>query len=178
MTIDFWFRIDRQDYNVLVAKGIFLDRDGNAWYVRQRGDLTGVVDFAIQDKNLNVVSGSTSIPIAAGGFHHLALVRDGTAGRLYVDGTEVATDTNPLLGDISNSHSIFVGADNRLLSDDFAEATIDEIEIFNRALTDSEIEALFNAGTAGKCKDEHGDRDDDRDSESDDLVVEPPISDK
>jgi hypothetical protein len=29
---------------------------------------------------------------------------------------------------------------------------IDEVEIFNRALTQAEIQAIYNAGPAGKCK--------------------------
>jgi hypothetical protein len=35
--------------------------------------------------------------------------------------------------------------------------TIDEVEVFNRALTAPEIQAIFNAGNAGKCKDADGD---------------------
>ena len=34
---------------------------------------------------------------------------------------------------------------------------IDEVEIFNRALSPLEIEAIFEAGAYGKCKDEDGD---------------------
>src|SRR5207244_8616008 len=30
--------------------------------------------------------------------------------------------------------------------------SMDEVEIFNRALSQSEIQAIFNAGAAGKCK--------------------------
>jgi hypothetical protein len=39
----------------------------------------------------------------------------------------------------------------------FSKATIDEVELFDRALSASEIQAIFNAGSAGKCKDEDGD---------------------
>lgn len=32
------------------------------------------------------------------------------------------------------------------------QGSLDEVEIYNRALTSSEIQAIFNAGSAGKCK--------------------------
>ena len=34
----------------------------------------------------------------------------------------------------------------------FFTGTIDEVEIYNRGLSTTEIQAIFNAGTAGKCK--------------------------
>jgi hypothetical protein len=34
---------------------------------------------------------------------------------------------------------------------------IDEVEIFSRALSALEIQAIFDAGSAGKCKDADGD---------------------
>ena len=43
-----------------------------------------------------------------------------------------------------------VGAD--LLSGSNVDGRIDEIEVFNRALSASEIQAIYNAGSAGKCK--------------------------
>jgi hypothetical protein len=32
------------------------------------------------------------------------------------------------------------------------DGLVDEVEILNRALSASEIQAIFNAGSAGKCK--------------------------
>src|SRR4029077_20614213 len=34
----------------------------------------------------------------------------------------------------------------------FWEGQIDEVEIFRRALSQSEVQSIVNAGTAGKCK--------------------------
>ena len=157
MTIDFWFRINSQKYNVLAAKGIGLD--GNEWYVRQGGAFGAGLEFAFQDTDLDLVTATSSSPIITGIFYHLALVRDGTTGRLYLNGIQVASDTNPALGDISNPHNIFIGADNRLRSalpspfvNDFAAVTIDEVEIYSRSLSASEIQAIFAADIAGKCK--------------------------
>ena len=150
MTVDFWFRIDSQKYNVLAAKGIGLA--GNEWYVRQRGDTGAFLEWAFEDTGGNFVFGATSSPIGAGSFHHLALVRSGTSGRLYLDGVQIDSDTEAALGDISNPHDLLIGADNRLGAGDFAAVTIDEVEIFSRALRGEEIRTIYNAGSAGKIK--------------------------
>ena len=153
LAVELWFRIDSQKYNVLAAKGVGLV--GNEWYVRQRGDTGEFLEWAIQDTNLNTVSGATSSPIAAGSFHHLALVRSGATGRLYLDGVQVDSDSNPAFGDISNPYDILIGADSRLGTTGaphFAVVTIDEVEIFNRALRGEEIRAIYNAGSAGKIR--------------------------
>jgi hypothetical protein len=35
---------------------------------------------------------------------------------------------------------------------EFFNGGLDELEIFNRALNATEVQSLFNAGSAGKCK--------------------------
>jgi hypothetical protein len=35
---------------------------------------------------------------------------------------------------------------------EFFAGGLDEVEIFNRALSSSEVHALYQAGSAGKCK--------------------------
>jgi hypothetical protein len=35
---------------------------------------------------------------------------------------------------------------------EFLKGGLDEVEIFNRALSATEIQALYHAGSAGKCK--------------------------
>ena len=39
----------------------------------------------------------------------------------------------------------------RVLEGDLQDGIIDEATVYNRALSDSEVKALFNAGSAGKC---------------------------
>ena len=88
-------------------------------------------------------------------WQHLAATYDGQSMRIYYNGDLVAeqaetrvpadTDTPLLIGEFragnlyGNSHAPFDGL-------------IDEVEIFNRALDASEIQAIFDAGSAGKCK--------------------------
>ncbi len=93
---------------------------------------------------------------ASGQFHHVAMTWDGSTLSLYVNGQlegthdvepqTIAYDGNDLgIG----AHPFFFGR--------FFDGLIDEVGIFNRALSDVEIQAIFDAGSAGKCKDADGD---------------------
>jgi len=89
-----------------------------------------------------------------GQWHFIALARSGTTMTLYVDGSPVgSTNYSPAI-DLSNSNLNFIGASQVDGSSPtfFWDGSIDEVEIFNRALSASEIQSIYNAGSAGKCK--------------------------
>lgn len=88
----------------------------------------------------------------SGNWQHLVGVRaaDGTL-TLYVDGVAQAA-TGSKAGAIDSSDPIYLGVDRGLASD-FA-GLIDDVRIFNRALTQTEIDGLYNLGdgTEGDSK--------------------------
>jgi plastocyanin len=88
--------------------------------------------------------------LTLGTFQHVAATYDGAMMRIYVDGVEkgnmaatgsIDPTTDPLL----------IGRNAVSLNIDW-HGLIDELEIFNRALSATEIAAIFNAGAGGKCK--------------------------
>jgi hypothetical protein len=97
---------------------------------------------------------SSSLRVNNTDFHHVAMTKSGVTVKFYVDGIEEqAPDYDPVLvftnnaaiaarGDISFptglQFNVFLGA-------------IDELAIYNRVLTAAEVQAIFNAGSAGKC---------------------------
>jgi hypothetical protein len=78
-----------------------------------------------------------------------------TGGRLYVDGALVHTfDTTPLLGAVDTTAPLHIGQQPALGRGRPARhflGGIDEVELFHRALTATEVGALFAAGSFGKC---------------------------
>jgi hypothetical protein len=81
----------------------------------------------------------TGYPVDAWSF--IAGTYDGTAMRLYVDG-ELRT-TEPLEGALTlNSDALLIGTRLNLPADTF-HGTLDEIRIYNRALTNEEIYDLY-----------------------------------
>jgi hypothetical protein len=89
-----------------------------------------------------------------GMFFHAASTWDGTSLRLYLNGNLVASRS--LVGAVIqyDGNPVLLGADDQGVDwfRVFLDGIIDEAQIFDRALSPSEIETLFDAGSAGKCK--------------------------
>ena len=112
----------------------------------------------------------TGPSVVDGQWHHLAMVRDVSAGRffLYVDGALAASTPlnagtdGPMHNDDGMPDALYIGAIKRAGNqyaaggvanmEGFFLGMIDEVEYFNRALTPGEIASIRNADAAGKCK--------------------------
>src|SRR5262249_28499153 len=116
-----------------------------------------VIITGFRDTTINFWQYVESAPVpTVGMFHHVAAVFQQTdsshiAVNLYLDGQCAATktysgnlantlsDTTPVtIGSVSTSGSYFTGV-------------IDEVAIYSRALSSSEILALYSASASGKC---------------------------
>jgi concanavalin A-like lectin/glucanase superfamily protein/calcineurin-like phosphoesterase family protein len=82
-----------------------------------------------------------------GQWRHGVVTYDGTSTvRLYIDGVQVATTSTSSLPQINN-HPLRIGSDSRIVDDDLFIGSIDEVGIWNRVLTTTEIANLKNSGT-------------------------------
>ena len=82
-----------------------------------------------------------------GQWRHGVVTYDGTSTvRLYIDGVQVAKTSTSSLPQINN-HPLRIGSDSRIVDDDLFIGSIDEVGIWNRVLTSTEIENLKNSGT-------------------------------
>lgn len=88
---------------------------------------------------------------------HVALTFDGSTAKIYANGTLTRT-LSGLSGNVNSSSGPFkIGSRSEAIIGgawprDRFNGLIDEVELFNRALSTSEIQAIFNAGSSGKCK--------------------------
>jgi hypothetical protein len=115
----------------------------------------GRLNFAVSalGDGFAVVSTSTANSAVPNQWTHFAASYDGSALRVYLNGT--------CEGQVAYNQGIFPGTDpltigaagvyagGRVLSP-FA-GLIDEPAVYNRALSGTEIQAIYNAGNAGKC---------------------------
>ncbi|MHB8519117.1 MAG: FG-GAP-like repeat-containing protein [Limisphaerales bacterium] len=90
-----------------------------------------------------------STPLKTNAWVHVAWTYDQAAAMLYLNGVPVATN-------VIGPHPVATSASNlRISADDNGnlsfDGLIDEVSIYNRALTATEIQAIYNAGSAGKC---------------------------
>jgi hypothetical protein len=113
----------------------------------------GNLNGAICQANNNCFQISTAAP-NTGEWHHLALSFDDPTDslRLYIDGAQASTGTTALsIG--YDAHPVLIGADygNEVIFDSW-RGLLDEVSFYDRALSASEISAVYNAGAAGKLK--------------------------
>ncbi len=92
---------------------------------------------------------------AAGTFHHFAgtyvQIGGGIELRMYVDGQLVRSDTLPgYLTNTVNAAPLIIGASTSAVTDPFL-GLMDEVTIYRRALSAEEVNAIYQAGDAGKC---------------------------
>src|SRR5262249_27127631 len=91
---------------------------------------------------------------------HWALTFDGSSVRVYINGAVTRTLTG-LSGTITPTTGPFrIGSRsaNQIYAarNDRFNGLIDEVSVYNRALSDGEIQAIYLAGDAGKCPPENG----------------------
>jgi len=125
---------------------------------------SGGLQFYIFDGTAVRLSPDAGTGVWDGKWHHVAGTFDGTAVRLFLDGSEVGTGT-PIVTTIAYGLSAGTDVTNDLFIGDFNPnctssicpddlhfiGEVDEVEIFERALSQEKIARIFAAGQAGKC---------------------------
>ena len=83
-----------------------------------------------------------------GQWHHFAFARNGTNLLAYEDGAAIGSPTATTITDISSPSDFQLGG---RATDSFLDGSLDEVSFYSRALTATEVTAIFNAGKDGKC---------------------------
>lgn len=84
----------------------------------------------------------TGIILAANQWVHLAATYDGSVAKIYVDGSLAATSGSDRQYDFTNG-SLNIGKQRTSVSGEFWSGSIDDILIYDRALTDSDVLEVY-----------------------------------
>ena len=154
-TVDLWVNFNATDgEQVLIEKYIeTFDTSAQGWTFTKLADQRLRVSFAGHQV---VDSGTVTIP--AGTWTHLAFRRNNGAVTLFMNGVAIASGSDP--ANVDSTSSLKLGhrgnPDDTPGSKDtrqfYLNGLIDEVDVFNRALTEEEIQAIVDAGSAGKCQ--------------------------
>ena len=109
----------------------------------------GKVVFASKSANGTYAEFQGSLDVPVNAWSHIAITQDATIKRIYVNG-----DLDPVTQQqdghyTSNLGPLRIGTHNNIF--EFFYGLIDEVDIIARPLTQAEIQAIYNAGSAGKC---------------------------
>ncbi|MBK7393685.1 MAG: VCBS repeat-containing protein [Chloracidobacterium sp.] len=142
MTMDGWVRPTSVGDAVYFGRSVSFGND--YLLLNQNGNkLSAIIKTNGLEATVNAPSGPQ-----VGVWTHIALTYDGSMMRLYMNGVEVGS--TPKTGNITDSGQPF-GIGGRSTGLRFNGA-VDEVEVFNRALSSTEIATLAGVGSFGKCK--------------------------
>ncbi len=92
-------------------------------------------------------------PINSDTWYHAAVTYDGITATLYLNGAVEYSGTRTM--NMNTNSRIMIGRYQNPLNKNYFfafDGLIDEVELHNRALSQAEIQAIYNAGSAGKCR--------------------------
>ncbi len=113
------------------------------------GDDASALQFVLMINGTYYFATTPTGVLTAGVWQHLAATYDGSAMKIYVDGVEKAG--TPRTGMIDAVTAPMVIGRNVVTQSMAWQGEIDEVELLNRALTQTEIQAIVNSGSNGKC---------------------------
>jgi len=157
VTVECWVKLDALASPVSVSPGlqyIVFKQNSMSYdfegYDLEKNRINGQDVFRFQ-----VSSGGVQVPVNStttvlpGVWYHLAGTYDGTTVKLYVNGVleGSATAGFPLN---YGTEPVYFGTTGESF-DGRLEGALDEVSIYNRALSSNQIAAIYQAGSAGKC---------------------------
>ncbi len=115
----------------------------------------GQLLFELFDGNTSALVAAPAGTISYGTWQFVAAERAGGALNLYVNGALAATATLPSgFGSVSNTADLLVGGITAVgfpAMPIIGEIALDEVELFNRAVSQQELQTIYQAGPTGKC---------------------------
>jgi concanavalin A-like lectin/glucanase superfamily protein/Big-like domain-containing protein/Kelch motif protein len=141
--------VDKMQFAGPVVNGdgwrLIKQADNRFWFCLGGGSFNGCTPGGPLTVQSNTVA-------TTGAWYHVTAVKASGVISLYVNGS---LETSRPLGAPfldTNSTDLLIGSSVLGGGSAYLNGRIDEVELFDRALSPVEIQAIYNAGTAGKCK--------------------------
>jgi PKD repeat protein len=122
---------------------IIKEQPGGAVYYLSASSNAGTPAAGVTTATADILYGPSMLP--ANTWTHLATTYDGAAQRLYVNGVQVASRNHSGAVKVSGS-ALRIGANN--IWHEYFAGRIDEVRVYSRALSASEIQATMNSAVA------------------------------
>lgn len=110
-----------------------------------------VFRFLVSPAAGNAVEIDSTTLLSTGVWYHVAAVRGSNFTQIYVNG-QLERQTNVTVAQNYGSQPLFFGTSGQSSWDRKLKGALDEVSLYNRALSSNEIAAVYSAAAAGKCK--------------------------
>lgn len=143
-TVSLWF--NKNSTLVRTALGKYLDgADQRLGYKLMIG---GNVQFTLWNTRSPYAIQSAASTVSANGWYHVAFTEaSGTTGTLYLNGVAVASGAMPQATDTTTT-PLYIGQSDSL---SYFDGIIDDVRIYNRALSASEVQQLYAGSPPVNC---------------------------
>ena len=119
---------------------------GNVQVLMEKGRNEELAAFIINNKiywgGSNGYYGGTTV-VNNGNWYHIVFVADGSSSEIFINGSSVATGGNKIEAS-ANTDQFIIG--KALYGSARYNGIIDEVSIFNYALSSSNVSAIYNSG--------------------------------
>ena len=126
-------------YDTIIRRGTW---SAGAFELRNNASYAGL-KFAIYPGTANVTT--TGVTLNDGNWHHILVTYDGTNVKIYVDGSLNNSSTNGTGATGTSTQITTIGASEQGTSR-YYEGKIDEVSIWDSALSSSAITEIYNSG--------------------------------
>jgi hypothetical protein len=153
LSLEAWFYWNGgASVNNIIRKSNYPSSGPGAGYWLRAGN--GTLEFSSGATTVPEGQSIITAPISTGVWHHAVGTKDASGSiTLYVDGQSAGTVLRQAASAETTSEApFFIGAWDGFGVSEFYSGIIDEVSVYNRALTADEAQALFSAGSAGKGK--------------------------
>ena len=137
LTFSAWFNINKWG-SAIVSSGNSVTN--GIWFLAYN---SSTFFFSARNGGSDSISVNPSGNFTLNNWHHVCGVLDGANSKLYFDGSEAGSGTLPALGSTAGSNPS-IGSYQR--GSFFTGGLIDEVSIFNSALSASDITSIYNSG--------------------------------
>lgn len=103
-------------------------------------DASGRLEMSWENSGLQTITSDVVIP--TGVWHHVAVIYSGGTASMYIDG--VLEKTESLSAPVSTNQSFYVGAAAKNTPEAFFIGNIDEVRVWNAALTEAQLRYIMN----------------------------------
>jgi hypothetical protein len=167
LTVEYWVRFTSLDSQgsgssppgdqYVVFKQNTLSSNFEGFDLRKiRIDGTDIFKFAVSSTNSAGTAETaelhaTSLVVATGVWYHVAGVRGSNYIQIYVNG-QLEGQTNADFPQDYGTLPLYFGTSGESYWDHKLNGVLDEVSLYNRALSSNEVAAIYAAGALGKCK--------------------------
>ncbi len=112
----------------------------------------GVILEAAPNNSQSRAYATYNTPLTLNSWHHIVMTFDGSSLKLYIDNNLVANTSTTIVMNNEGTSGLSIGVSNQANGWWYdADAKIDDIGLWNRALTEQEVANLYTSNSSNEC---------------------------